>query len=280
MTGTLDARWDDTLIPYLRSSNEDEVVLRAFERDAVSVLDQWTTPFCWFEIGPGPGTKTLGFARLLSRGSAAIHKTVLVESSKYWICHLEQTGGLGELRTVLEAPVSLAEEAFGCFAAKLRANEPQPRPSLITMVHVLYDAKALDEFAEFTFTFAAWACREPLLYFVVSEADDSDFAVLREALRRRGFDVPAYDAAAVGRILSSRSRGMFREFRLEGKHCLAPDEAVDDWLAPFLLGCCRESFRELPGSQRSEVVAVIHEHLRTRIGGTLWVPDSVCVAVT
>ena len=63
--------WADTLLGYLRSSNEDEQVVRFVGTKILPRLVGTFEKINWLEIGPGPGTKTLPIAETLTRMARA-----------------------------------------------------------------------------------------------------------------------------------------------------------------------------------------------------------------
>lgn len=270
--------WDDTLEPYLDASNEDEVVCRAFRRELLVSLQHGRSPRIWFEVGPGPGTKTRRCAEILRDVSPTIHSAALVDSSDHWVSHLSSCGAVRSVQESLAAPVILLHDTFGAVGRRLKAHaDVTAAPSIVTAIHVLYEPESIHQFRSFVDDLAAWAKGQPVTYFVVSESPNSDFARLRQSLRQCGFSTPQYDSKAVSRVLRAAGAEAFREVTLDAKYCYVDADSLDEWLAPFLLGCGRNDFEALSLSYRQKVITTIRRLLDNRPDGLLRIPDSVCV---
>ena len=263
--------WADTLLNYLKLSNEDERIVN-FVRSAVLVsLADLRESIDWLEVGPGPGTKTLQILQSYSRqGCPHLHSLRLLEPNPKWRGYLRKVQ-----KPLFQSDKKTSVTLEGCnferYARREMIRPTEPIPNFITFFHVLYEKTLIDEVIRYLRHRANQA--RPLVASIVVESEESDFFQLRKSLESAGCRVPFPAGPEIRRALS--------EFGLPVKittvnlqYCMIPeDRSNSEWLLAFLLGCSRSSVRRMSQAARHEAHLCIRDYVNAGPKRRLQVPD-------
>lgn len=258
--------WNDTLFEYLDRSNEDQQVVQFIISSIIPLVKRMNSKIRWLEIGPGPGTKTWPIAKALVQnekiGSYSIR---LIEPDPIWqefLCHnypsLLSRGQFLKMR-------------FEEYVRSESERRDHWQPNFITCFHVLYEHNLIEEFLLYLKRQEQRGCR--LIACVIVESESSDFFRLRQKLQQFGQPQPL---PAVLQIRSSISKLDLpaSEVAVNSQYCRIPDnEESLKWLLAFLLGCEKETLKNLPEAVRMEATEMIQQFLAEKHKQVLEVPD-------
>lgn len=258
----IDAAWEDTLLSYLRVSNEDDAIVGLFEE--LSPLIRKHLDFNelrWLDVGPGPGSKTQRILGLLRE--AKHFDTVrmdLLEPSPIWRAHLQANG-------VASLAEHLYPDTFQSFGTSRLRNY-----GLLTFIHVLHDRGNTADLVRGLDALRTQGARH--VSVVVVEAEDSDLFLIRKRLAKVGL-VPNWEAPASVLPDALHERGLiFRLERVESQECcLTGSQAEDRWLYPFLLATSMDAYQQISQALRGRVESIVDDYLEARPAGGLRVPD-------
>lgn len=257
--------WADTLLYYLDASTEDEAVVGLFDETFLREIRSYlSTPVLkWLDVGPGPGTKTVGiYERLITSCSFETVNLSILEPSSFWIRQVTARNGSFHLDAAYQATF----EAFG--------TEKLCTFDLISLIHVLYDRALTETLLDYLEKLRCTGSRH--VVFVVVESPESDFFKIRERMAQKGL-IPEWASAAEVLPRELEVRG----FRFTTRH--AADQACqidrgvfesdEHWLFPFLIGCSFKQYNALPLNQQKRVQGIAREYVGTTKSGALYTPD-------
>jgi hypothetical protein len=258
--------WGDTLLDYLRLSNEDERIIAFLACRVLPLLTHIADEIDWLEVGPGPGTKTLALARVMERMSnVRLRSLRLLEPAATWRAVLRQN-----CPTLLRIG-ELSEARFEEFARFDQKNRDPWHPNFITLFHVLYDPVLTKEFVRHLKR--QQQTRQCMLACAIVEAERSDFFTLRAQLAPLGLVGPC-PAPRLLRDSFVQAGLAAEEIEVNGQYCQVPDnEQSVEWLLSFLLGRGRKTLNTLPKSARSDGMKIIHRFFAGKNRRALEVPD-------
>jgi hypothetical protein len=261
--------WTDTLLKYLRFSNEDDRVVSFLKSSVLPLLGRHADAIEWIEVGPGPGTKTWEVMRsLLGCATPVLCRARLLEPSPAWRRYL-MTHRPNWLRSRGDVEVLVDSSTFEAFAERITAAGPAP--SFITILHVLYEPSLVDHAIDYLRSASRRSV--PLVACLVVESEDGDLSILRQKLAELGFAVPFVAAPTIRQRL--RDSGLcFTASQIGGQYCLIPTGSAHlRWLLAFLLGCDRTALRKIPPPIRAQAYASLKAKLASRPGQRMCVPD-------
>lgn len=272
--------WSDTLRSYLAASNEDDCIVQYFR---TAVADRIRTvlgcsPVNWLEIGSGPGTKTEGFARVISEiaGRHNVVATLLEPTppSDERLTSRLINALVTAARIHRIASVTLEEYVTAQDCALLRQH------NLITAIHVVHTGQFLEALKTLL---KMCVTQQPTIVFVVCESDESDFAKLRRRLASLGFNVPPSFMDDVIRLLGNLNFTVVEE-PIDGQWCVIdPGEMRCDessWFLPFLLGTDRKCMLAMTAADRDCLEATARDYIDALGTTRLSVPDRALIAVS
>lgn len=262
--------WKDTLLNYLRLSNEDERVLGFVSSILLPAFSTLETPMNWLEIGPGPGTKTARIADTIRASkSIALSRSQMLEPSPVWRDHLRRH------YPQLVDSTALTDSPLEEYAARATALSDSWQPNFITCFHVLYEADLIHVY--FELLKHVYSCGRPFLACALVEAEDSDLFKLRQKLMLRGIVRPL-PAVTLIREVAGKSGLKVREFRVNGQHLhIAHDPVSLRWFLAFLLGIDTSAVEMLPETTRNECFDEIYRFVSQKADHRLEIPDTAFV---
>lgn len=265
--------WNDTLLDYLHSSNEDERVVRFVCDELFPHLAKIGGNINWLEVGPGPGTKTLPIAHGLREvAGERLRSLRMLEPSAAWQRFLRKNNPtLVQLGT-------LTEESFESHAGSASQHDAVFRPNFITCFHVLYESMLAEKFAVFLKSLASTG--GAVLACVIVESEHSDFFRMRQLLQPLSGVRPT--SAVVQLRTSLRKLGLkMKEVEVNSQHCqMSEDRETPAWLLPFLLGCQKDQVRSLPPQIRAQGLETIRRFILEKGRLELDVPDTAFIITT
>jgi hypothetical protein len=263
--------WDETLLPYLASSNEDEVVVSAFERSVAPILNA-ESQHIWLEVGPGPASKSLGIASSLGAHNIG-SRPIFLEPSELWRKYLASE----EIGTTIKR--RLGHNLILCSDTMMTANYDRLLARranlLVTCTHVIYDDEAtrgIQRLASFIEDRI-----EPTLLFLVLESEVSDFHVLRRLLSAEGFSVPEARRRGLHDLIIDMGWGASTTTSSVAKTCRVEKEDLSRWFLPFLLGIPKGQYELMAESDRNHAESVVENFVKSRASASLRVSDDVTV---
>ena len=265
--------WNDTLLDYLHTSNEDARVVRFVSDELFPILVRIGANIDWLEVGPGPGTKTLPIAHGLRQVTGErLRSLQMLEPSPAWRDYLRTNN------PALVQLGKLTEESFESHAHSASQHDGVFRPNFITCFHVLYDSLLAEEFVVFLKSLAD--AGGAVLACVIVESERSDFFRMRQLLQPLTGVHPT--SAVVQLRTSIRRLGLkMTEVEVNSQHCkLSEDCETPDWLLPFLMGCQKDQVRSLPPQIRGQGLETIRRFIIEKGRLDLDVPDTAFIITT
>ncbi|MBN2331027.1 MAG: hypothetical protein JXC85_04365 [Candidatus Aenigmarchaeota archaeon] len=258
--------WEDTLLDYLRTSNEDEQVVNFVSK---TILPQLTSRFDkidWLELGPGPGTKTqLILEDIMGSAQAHLRSLRLIEPSVAW-CDFIRRNTPEILNTI-----KIFEMSFNDYLYSESRLYDKWQPNFVTCFHVLYEYELIEEFLLYLKHQEQTGHR--LLACIIVESEHSDFFKLRQKLIHFGQPQPS-PAALQLRSSVSKLGLPAQEFEVNSQYFRISDiyEGLQ-WLLAFLFGCEKEALTKIPEKVRMEANEIIKQFLEKKQNQVLEVPD-------
>jgi len=226
--------WRDTLSHYLESSNEDSRVVACFEHSIIPRIRS-RKDLVWLDIGPGPGTKTVGMYKALLNAGIQVTQAQAIDSDMAW--HSEFLSRAKDFAHCFPEAAQLVLNSTSLHTlTQRRSNTLGLRePNFITCIHVLYEDSLVRDFGAYLrglSSYCAW---------VVVEAPSSAFWQMRKAINQRlGLNIPLGAERGIREMLIDQNI-RYREDLITGEICKirSPDD-IEGWLLPFLLGVSRQ----------------------------------------
>lgn len=259
--------WEDTLLNYLASSNEDDCVVDFFEKHILDTCKQFSS-LNWLEVGPGPGTKTIRIMDLLSSIEfPRLDKAVACEPSARWRAHIRKA--LVSYHSSYQPMLQIRSCSFRTILKEYAARRTALLPNLITLIHVMYDHDVLQQLSEYM-TLCLRRAHSPLLLLIVVESEESDLYKLRRVLSKEAFRVPFSDPSSIRNMLTTL-QVQFEEQMIKGETCPTHVALRSDWFLPFLLGV---GYNDSQLHQRSgKLASIVNTYLCTLPSSALDLSD-------
>lgn len=263
---TNDFSWRDTLSDYLLCSNEDEITVEGFRTVVGTTVTHRTVT--WLEVGPGPGSKTCGFYKVLVESGATLLNAVALEIDSSWRGEFEarvktiSNSHPGEVNIEFRNASLSSAQSFTCAVSREVSR-------VVTCCHVLYTKELAYAMARYLRTESNNT--RNFCAFLTVEAPDSDFNILRNMLFDFGCSAPANAGRVVQAALSAENLNV--EVRQLGKQYCRIDSPLPDWLCPFILGWSKWQFDGLSLSRRNDISTVVRDFVYGVRNGTLLTPD-------
>jgi hypothetical protein len=264
--------WNDTLLEYFSSSNEDEQIVRYFvDRVFIPYKDRNINPqIGWLEVGTGPGTKLRSILENLRfQGLTKRIDLKIIEPSLQWSSHLIQEGTIDRIAQLSNPKIE--NQTFEEYVQDLKTGN-LGFSDLTTIIHVLYSESLLLSTLEYLKLISKSA---PFLLFIVVESAESDFAKIRRNLSGLSGDIPIPDMKIILSDIPSKSV-RFRQEIIDSQKCIINWNLLGNeeyWLYSFLMGMSKFEFLTLEKSLRDEVMRTTLEYLNLTGKTELTIPD-------
>jgi len=258
--------WNDTLYAYLEHSNEDQQVVQFISSLVLPIVEQMNSEIRWLEIGPGPGTKTCGIAKALAQSKKIDSYSIrLIEPDPVW------NESLYHKYPFLLNKGWLFRMSFENYARQESERQDHWQPNFVTCFHVLYEHNLIEEFLLYFKRQEQIGHR--LIACIIVESERSDFFQLRQKLQQFGQKQPIPAVVELRNSISKLDL-QAREFEINNQYCRIPDNEENiGWLLAFLLGCERETLKNVPEEIRMEASKIINCFLAEKRSRALEVPD-------
>lgn len=272
--------WGQTLLEFLRHSNEDDAYTRWFKlltpRLTRGELVR-TASIKWLDIGSGPGTKTGRLLRLLNSLSNAVHIDV-VEPDPAWATYLAK-----ELRDAALGGVtsSFYRSTLQVYGEAQRPNILDAAGGLVTAFQVLYDGALVEQIAQLIHQ------RRNSLFIISAESFDSDLSRLRREVScsTNLMCTRSYLPDLVART-ETKTRHI-KTVNILGKRMSITSESIGEldspgWFMPFVLGTDFSAYMSLSRTAREKLLGKIRDWLRLNGPGDcceLRIPDIALIVL-
>jgi len=257
--------WQETLLDYLGSSNEDDQIIKFISEIILPELSK-LEEIVWLEVGPGPGTKTKQIVQSIRKSKTThLRQLCMVEPSLTW--REFQTTHCPDLVKVGELLDLTFEDYVHGYSEVTRFH-----PNFITCIHVLYESELIDKFISYL-----KRCehgQSSLVSCIIVESEQSDFYKLRKQLKELGIVKPVQAVREIRRVLAMNEiRAVEKE--IDGQSFRLQDgEQGLDWLLQFLIGCESNKYLSLPIDIKNEGKSIIDKFIARKNSRTLDVPDT------
>ncbi len=268
--------WEDTLLNYLRLSNEDERVIKFVTKRILPLVEKLSGKIDWLEVGPGPGTKTMKILRgLESLVNSHFGIVQLLEPCRIWRDYLcESQPSL--FTSIRSRRVVMSSSSFEDYTAKFSDISGVSEPNFITFFHVLYGHELIESTVKYLKRRVK--SKSPVIVCIVVESEKSDFYRLRQKLASMGFEVP-FSAAALIRHQLVKAGIPVTASNLNTKHCqVASCRGYMEWLLAFLLGCSQKALSKIPPNEKAEAYNLLSHYIHRKQNGYLTVPDLALIS--
>ena len=264
--------WSDTLDYYLLHSNENSSYAHWFDSFITKPFGcLLSSRLNWFELGPGPGTKTAILANaLLSINQSALIRLMAIEPDNQWHESLKSTlagvEGNGRFSFAISAGLQGLDNSWpiGC-------------GTMVTAFHVVYSHEATKSVLHYLDCLQGLPT--PSLAIVSAEAKDSAFAEIRRRLRSSGIAAPQ---SHLDEVLdwSHSHHHQTQVTKLVDQLCrIERDEVLADsnhWFIRFILGISNVELQSMAEDTRELAHRIVSAYINDYPESLLFVPDDVC----
>lgn len=262
--------WSDTLIEFLKSSNEDERVLALFLQNVLPEITGYfsASTLNWLEIGVGDGNKTLEIAKSIKKLNKfnAVNLT-LCEPSVDWLVTLHSTGIYKQLLSC--AKLEYITKSIEEFTEDLQ----QGHFDFVSLVQVMYNSSIKNALVKYI---DEKPKDKASLIWVDVEDKSGDFYKMRQILIDQGMQVVHSFADEL--ILDLESRGLsYKTFLTTKKICtISPKEVFANdkhWLFPFIVGHEQHDFDMLTSNEKQIIIRTVKSYIAQLKQPLLNIPD-------
>ena len=258
--------WEDTLLTYLRLSNEDEEVVKFVSTTVLPQLTRRFDKIDWLDLGPGPGTKTQLISKVITGlAETNLRSLRLIEPSAAWCDFIRR-------RTPdILGTIEIFEMSFKDYLYSESRLYDQWQPNFVTCFHVLYEYELIEEFL--LYLKYQEQTGHHLLACIIVESERSDIFKLRQKLLPLGQPLPS-PAALQLRSSISKLGLPAQESEVNSQHFRISDNYEGlQWLLAFLYGCEKEMLTKISEKVRMEAIEIIQQFLAKKHNQVLEVPD-------
>lgn len=262
--------WSDTLIDFLRSSNEDEKVFEMFTRHVLPHISEAfkCQTINWLEVGAGDGNKTKLVAKAIRnlQQVKALNMTIC-EPSIDWLVYLQGSAFSKELPAGIQ--LSYINKSFEEFVNDGDGGEY----NFISLVQVMYKESIKNALLKYIDKKEKCV---PSLIWVDVEDKSGDFYKMRKLLSKEGKVMVRSLAEEL--IHELKNKGIpHKTFLTTNKVCVIDKNEIktndNHWIYPFILGCSKTTYNSLDDDEKKIVRGVVRKYIKDLKREKLEIPD-------
>lgn len=250
--------WEDTLPDFLKSSNEDEVIIKIFKEWVLPNIKNQKLPprLNWLEIGCGDFNKTFNILKIL--GDSINHSSLslqVIEPSSIWFNNFNK-------KYATQLPKKVNVKFMESKLEDFITGNKLCGFDFISIIHVLYEEEVTTAFLKLLDNLIS--AKKKCIIFISVEAENSDFALIRKELSKAGFAIPKSKHTLLETELKQRQLD-FISNETTGKICKLDFNALNNgynyWLVPFLLGISKRLFNSWKKNNRNLAIEIIQNKI-------------------